>query len=49
MALSTAPAASRVRAGGASALTQDTLLEMYWHMLRSRRLDERAWTLHRQG
>jgi 2-oxoisovalerate dehydrogenase E1 component alpha subunit len=22
---------------------------MYWHMLRSRRLDERAWTLHRQG
>jgi 2-oxoisovalerate dehydrogenase E1 component alpha subunit len=49
MAIGTAPAASRVRAGGASDLSQETLLEMYWHMLRSRRLDERAWTLHRQG
>ena len=49
MALSTAPAESRVRADGASELSQEQLLEMYWHMLRSRRLDERAWTLHRQG
>lgn len=30
-------------------LTSDTLLEMYWMMLLSRRLDERAWILHRQG
>ncbi|MEP7357250.1 MAG: thiamine pyrophosphate-dependent enzyme, partial [Anaerolineales bacterium] len=30
-------------------LTPEALRELYWHMLRSRRLDERAWTLHRQG
>lgn len=30
-------------------LTQETLLEMYWIMVLSRRLDERAWVLHRQG
>jgi 2-oxoisovalerate dehydrogenase E1 component alpha subunit len=30
-------------------LTEETLLEMYWYMLLSRRLDERAWVLHRQG
>jgi 2-oxoisovalerate dehydrogenase E1 component alpha subunit len=30
-------------------LSQETLLEMYWYMLLSRRLDERAWVLHRQG
>lgn len=30
-------------------LSEDTLLEMYWVMLLSRRLDERAWILHRQG
>ncbi len=30
-------------------LTKETLLEMYWTMLLSRRLDERAWVLHRQG
>jgi 2-oxoisovalerate dehydrogenase E1 component alpha subunit len=30
-------------------LSNDTLLEMFWIMLLSRRLDERAWTLHRQG
>jgi 2-oxoisovalerate dehydrogenase E1 component alpha subunit len=46
MALSTAP---RVRTGSATDLPVETLLELYWHMLRSRRLDERAWTLHRQG
>jgi 2-oxoisovalerate dehydrogenase E1 component alpha subunit len=30
-------------------LSQETLLEMYWIMLLSRKLDERAWVLHRQG
>jgi len=30
-------------------LAKDTMLEMYWTMLLSRRLDERAWVLHRQG
>lgn len=30
-------------------LPDETLLEMYWLMLLSRRLDERAWALHRQG
>lgn len=26
-----------------------TLIEMYWLMVRARRLDERTWVLHRQG
>ncbi|HVU11917.1 MAG TPA: thiamine pyrophosphate-dependent dehydrogenase E1 component subunit alpha [Phototrophicaceae bacterium] len=30
-------------------LSEQTLLEMFWTMLLSRRLDERAWALHRQG
>jgi 2-oxoisovalerate dehydrogenase E1 component alpha subunit len=30
-------------------LSNDTLLEMFWIMLLSRRTDERAWALHRQG
>ncbi|GIK64449.1 MAG: 2-oxoisovalerate dehydrogenase subunit alpha [Chloroflexota bacterium] len=30
-------------------LSDDTLRDMYWMMLLSRRLDERAWILHRQG
>jgi 2-oxoisovalerate dehydrogenase E1 component alpha subunit len=30
-------------------LTQETLSEMFWTMLLARRLDERAWILHRQG
>ncbi len=30
-------------------LPKEMLLDMYWQMLRSRRLDERAWVLHRQG
>lgn len=30
-------------------LSEKSLLEMYWFMLLSRRLDERAWVLHRQG
>ncbi len=32
-----------------SRLSEQTLLEMLWMMLLSRRLDERAWALHRQG
>ncbi len=32
-----------------SRLSEKTLLEMFWVMLLSRRLDERAWALHRQG
>lgn len=30
-------------------LDTETMLEMFWQMLRSHRLDERAWVLHRQG
>ncbi len=30
-------------------LSADDLLEFYWHMLLSRRVDERAWAMHRQG
>lgn len=30
-------------------LSTETLLQMYWTMLLSRRVDERAWVLHRQG
>jgi 2-oxoisovalerate dehydrogenase E1 component alpha subunit len=48
MAIKTAPPPTQAAALPAG-LSSDTLLEMYWHMLRSRRLDERAWTLHRQG
>lgn len=32
-----------------ASLTPDTLREMYWSMLLARRVDERAWALHRQG
>lgn len=32
-----------------SHLEESQLLEMYWLMLLTRRLDERAWVLHRQG
>jgi 2-oxoisovalerate dehydrogenase E1 component alpha subunit len=49
MAIGTAPPAARQRGQFPPGLADDDLLEMYWHMLRSRRLDERAWTLHRQG
>ncbi len=31
------------------ALSKEDLLRMYWTMLLSRRIDERAWVLHRQG
>lgn len=30
-------------------LSDEILLDMYWYMLLSRRLDERSWILHRQG
>jgi len=30
-------------------ITGTTLQDMFWHLLLSRRLDERAWVLHRQG
>ena len=30
-------------------LSRQALLEMFWSMLLARRLDERAWVLHRQG
>jgi 2-oxoisovalerate dehydrogenase E1 component alpha subunit len=32
-----------------SQLTSEDLLQFYWHMLLARRVDERAWVLHRQG
>jgi 2-oxoisovalerate dehydrogenase E1 component alpha subunit len=41
--------ATRTVARPSAALSQDTLLEMFRLMLLSRRLDERAWVLHRQG
>src|SRR5436190_7855546 len=49
MASSIAPAQTRVNDQPPDGLSPEALLELYWHMLRSRRLDERAWTLHRQG
>ncbi|MBE2268419.1 MAG: thiamine pyrophosphate-dependent dehydrogenase E1 component subunit alpha [Anaerolinea sp.] len=36
-------------ASASSRLSEETLLEMFWTMLLSRRLDERSWALHRQG
>jgi 2-oxoisovalerate dehydrogenase E1 component alpha subunit len=36
-------------ARASSRLSEQTLREMFWIMLLSRRLDERAWALHRQG
>ncbi len=36
-------------ARASSRLNEQTLLEMFWIMLLSRRLDERSWALHRQG
>jgi len=35
--------------GGKMELSSELKKEMYWMMLLSRRLDERAWVLHRQG
>ena len=36
-------------ARASSKLSEAVLLEMFWVMLLSRRLDERSWALHRQG
>lgn len=49
MAITSAPARSRLDQEPLAGLPPETLVELYWQMLRSRRLDERAWTLHRQG
>ena len=38
-----------VSEGTMTDISKKTMLEMYWTMLLSRRLDERAWVLHRQG
>lgn len=43
------PAEVKAGARPSDSLSAETLLEMYWLMLLSRRLDERAWVLHRQG
>src|SRR5262249_37492357 len=32
-----------------ASLSPETLLDMYWTMVLSRRVDERSWALHRQG
>jgi 2-oxoisovalerate dehydrogenase E1 component alpha subunit len=49
MAVTSAPLRPRLEQEPLAGLAPETLLELYWQMLRSRRLDERAWTLHRQG
>jgi 2-oxoisovalerate dehydrogenase E1 component alpha subunit len=49
MATPVAPAKTRIPETPAPDLTAEALLDLYWQMLRSRRLDERAWVLHRQG
>jgi 2-oxoisovalerate dehydrogenase E1 component alpha subunit len=40
---------TKMLARPSAALSQEMLLEMFWTMLLSRRLDERAWVMHRQG
>ena len=40
---------TKMLARPSAALSQETLLQMFWTMLLSRRLDERAWVMHRQG
>ncbi len=49
MATPVATAKPRTPDAPALDLPQEQLIDIYWQMLRSRRLDERAWTLHRQG
>lgn len=49
MAMPPAPPKTRAPERLPGDLSRDVLLDLYWQMLRSRRLDERAWTLHRQG
>lgn len=41
--------ATKAVARPSARLSEKTLLQIYWYMLLSRRLDERAWVLHRQG
>jgi len=40
---------TRTLARPSAGLSPEILLDMFWTMLLSRRLDERAWVLHRQG
>lgn len=40
---------TKMLARPSAGLSQETLLDMFWTMLLSRRLDERAWVMHRQG
>ena len=49
MATPVAPAKARIPDTPSTDLSPEALLDLYWQMLRSRRLDERAWALHRQG
>ena len=49
MAVPVAPAKPRISEAPTSELSPQDLVDLYWQMLRSRRLDERAWALHRQG
>src|SRR5579871_914707 len=45
----TAKRTAETTAHPSASLSDETLLEMYWYMVLSRRLDERSWALHRQG
>src|SRR5258708_38947982 len=47
--MSTITPAEEKTARPSDALPPETLLDMYWAMLISRRVDERSWALHRQG
>jgi 2-oxoisovalerate dehydrogenase E1 component alpha subunit len=49
MATPVAPPKARISETPTLDLSSEARLDLYWQMLRSRRLDERAWTLHRQG
>jgi len=49
MATPVAPPKERIPETPTPDLSPDTKLDLYWQMLRSRRLDERSWMLHRQG
>jgi 2-oxoisovalerate dehydrogenase E1 component alpha subunit len=40
---------TKMLARPSAGLSQETLLDMFWTMFLSRRLDERAWVMHRQG
>lgn len=40
---------SQIEQGYLAELSDETRLEFLWYMMLSRRLDERAWVLHRQG